>query len=816
MPRVRKSLRLQPESLERRDLLAFDILIVPGPALQLDPVALATFNRAAAKWEAFIEDDITVVINADLVDLGDTGVIGQAASVQPFADHDVMRAALIADAEAGESIVNFLPTKAEAQWAFGGNFAPTGGIQATKANLKALGFQNLDIFAGIADATIEFNTQFAFDYDNSDGVGAGLTDFETVAAHEIGHALGFVSEVDTVDFYQLLGQFGIQPIGIPNLITPGVMDFFRFADNVPGRDPANPADFRFVPRSLEAGVEAVMDDTVSEFNLSTGSFTGDFRQASHWKDDSLTFSNIGIMDPTLGSGVATPISLADLWALDLIGYDINIAPTATGDSATTSQNKPVVIDVLSNDIDPDGVFPRNSVVIVSGPLSGTATQNPATGLVTYRPAADFVGVDTFTYNVTDIEGKTTNSVTVNVTVNADPSSAPQAVTPLVPFATPGIYRPQTGTFFLRGSQTSGAPDVATFNFGTPGSVPIVGDWNGDGVDTIGVYDQQTSNFFLDNTFGGGSVTALNFGTPGSIPFAGDWNGDGIDTIGTFDPVAGSFFLRNSNTSGSADVSFDFGAPRWTPVVGDWDGDGIDTIGVFEPVTASWFLRNSNSAGAVDVGPFSFGGSGWKPVVGDWDGEFTDTVGVWNPVTAEYHLRNTNTPGAADVTPFTYGGNGLVPLVGHWTPSSATTVIPVPNAPGPSIPASGLSGVTPLSWRQIDVDGEHLIPTAEMLAGSPFLGSPTSVASYESMAEAATTLPAERFFSAVALQAVEQSGALAAMDSHHHAHDLSGPEGSDHFDEDFDADEVAALTSSLNESGQAFDRATDEILQRFFG
>lgn len=79
--------------------------------------------------------------------------------------------------------------------------------------------------------------------------------------------------------------------------------------------------------------------------------------------------------------------------------------SSTDDLATTTQNKPVVIDVLSNDIDPDRVFPNNSLVIVSGPLSGTASQNPATGLVTYRPTADFVGVDTFTYNVTDIEGK---------------------------------------------------------------------------------------------------------------------------------------------------------------------------------------------------------------------------------------------------------------------------------------------------------------------------------------------------------------------------------------------------------------------------
>lgn len=813
MLRRRKSLRLRTESLERRDLLAFDIVIAPGPLLRFDFPALAAFNRAAEQWEKYIDDDITVIISADLADLGDPNIIGQAASVMPFASHDNMRAALINDAGAGESIVNFLPSLADAKWAFPANFAATGGIQGTKANLKALGFQNLDALSGPIDATIQFNTQFAFDYDNRDGVGFGLTDFETVAAHEIGHALGFVSEVDTVDFFQALA---LPRYGIPNLITPGVMDLFRFADNAPGYDPENPADFGFVPRALIPGQESVMDDGSQEYRLSTGSFFGDFNQASHWKDDFYTFSNIGVMDPTLSAGVATPVGMADLWALDLIGYDINFPPTAVADTAVTTQNQPVIIDVLANDVDPDGTFPKNSIQIVSGPFAGTAAQNPATGLITYRPAADFVGTDTFIYNVTDAEGKTTENVTVTVTVNADPSSSPQAVSKVVAFATPAVYRPQTGTFFLRGSQTSGAPDVATFNFGTPGSVPIVGDWNGDGVDTVGVYDPQTSNFFLTNGLGTpGSVTAFNFGKPGYIPLAGDWDGDGIDTVGVFNPLTGSFFLRNSNTTGAANISFDYGAPSWTPVVGDWDGDGVDSIGVFEPVTASWFLRNTNSAGAVDVAPFSYGGSGWKPVVGDWDGEYTDTIGVWNPQTGEYHLRNSNTPGAADVAPFTYGGGGLVPLVGHWTPGQQTTVIPTPKQPGPSIPASSVGGFAPLSWRQIDVHGEHTHVSTDQNVTSALAGSVLDISTYESLVDNnSTESPAERFFSAAAGQTALGSFHTQANESVQDAA-FSDERFDSHSHEELDTDELSALSATLERLGHPRYQAADAVLQKFF-
>ena len=46
-----------------------------------------------------------------------------------------------------------------------------------------------------------FSSAFSFDFNPDDGVTAGQMDFIGVAIHEIGHALGFISGVDTYDYY---------------------------------------------------------------------------------------------------------------------------------------------------------------------------------------------------------------------------------------------------------------------------------------------------------------------------------------------------------------------------------------------------------------------------------------------------------------------------------------------------------------------------------------------------------------------------------------------------------------------------------------
>jgi hypothetical protein len=227
----------------------------------------------------------------------------------------------------------------------------------------------------------------------------------------------------------------------------------------------------------------------------------------------------------------------------------------------------------------------------------------------------------------------------------------------------GAYDAATRTFYLRNSNTAGTAD-ATIQYGPPASLPVVGDWNGDGTTTIGVYDPASRTFYLrnSNTAGFADIT-IPYGPPGALPLAGDWNGDGTTTIGAYDPASRTFYLRNSNTPGFADITITYGPNGALPIVGDWNGDGTTTIGAYDPATLTFYLRNSNTPGFADV-TITYGPAGAKPVVGDWNGDGTTTIGAYDPASRTFYLRNSNTAGFADLT-IQYGPQGATPLSGNW-------------------------------------------------------------------------------------------------------------------------------------------------------
>jgi len=223
--------------------------------------------------------------------------------------------------------------------------------------------------------------------------------------------------------------------------------------------------------------------------------------------------------------------------------------------------------------------------------------------------------------------------------------------------TTGVFRPSSGQVFLKNSNTTGVANFS-FAFGIAGDQVISGDWDGDGVDTVGVY--RDGVFFLknSNTIGFADIT-FAFGAPGSQPIAGDWDGDGVDTVGTFDN--GTFSLRNSNSSGSPDAVYNLGVTGDRAVAGDWNGDGADTTGVFRSSNGLIFLKNSNTSGFADI-VIVFGSPNDRPVAGDWNADGIDTIGVYRNGT--FFLRNSNTTGFADIT-FGLGIAGDLPAVGDW-------------------------------------------------------------------------------------------------------------------------------------------------------
>lgn len=86
-------------------------------------------------------------------------------------------------------------------------------------------------------------------------------------------------------------------------------------------------------------------------------------------------------------------------------------PVANTDSVETPENTAIQIDVLANDVDPDGLSLEISQV--TPPTHGTATIT--NGQITYTPTAFYWGADSFTYTTRNTAGRFSQG-TVNINV----------------------------------------------------------------------------------------------------------------------------------------------------------------------------------------------------------------------------------------------------------------------------------------------------------------------------------------------------------------------------------------------------------------
>ncbi len=296
-----------------------------GSALQSDPQntqIVAAFQRAGASWTNTFSNTFTLNLTIEFASLG-AGILGGTGSTADFYNYSSFRTNLAANATPSSSDVTALanlpagpnygisinhtsdnPNGANSATPYVYNAANT--LRINNANAKAVGLLAANNVA--TDATITFSSGFRsqFDFDRSNGIGASLIDFEGVAAHEIGHALGFVSGVDILD-----GNAGVTTGAVfSQYVTP--LDLFRFSTQSVA---SNVVDFTADNRSkfftLNRG-------TTSVAPMATGQTFGDGQQASHWKDN----LNIGIMDPTAANGELLSISGNDRLAFDVMGYNI--------------------------------------------------------------------------------------------------------------------------------------------------------------------------------------------------------------------------------------------------------------------------------------------------------------------------------------------------------------------------------------------------------------------------------------------------------------------------------------------------------------
>ncbi|RTK97388.1 MAG: PEP-CTERM sorting domain-containing protein [Lysobacterales bacterium] len=318
----------------------------------MDAQAYDAFVRAGNRWSSVFTDPVTVNLRIGYSALA-SGVLAQASSTQTIVPYTNFVSALRADRTSSQDTtavsnlsadLKFLTNRTSDSPNGPGSATPyldddgsfnNQYLRMTSANAKALGLMSAT--ATGTDATITFSNAFSYDFKPWDGIVAGTFDFTGLASHEIGHALGFVSGVDILDYYA--GHGG--PYGEDNfLLDP--LDLFRYSVDSAALGVADfTADARAKYLSLNDG-RTLLD------SLSTGVYYGDGRQDSHWKDN----LGIGVMDPTAAAGELLKFGEADLRALDVVGWN-RISATGSAASAPGSAGIAGTAAVPANAVDVD-------------------------------------------------------------------------------------------------------------------------------------------------------------------------------------------------------------------------------------------------------------------------------------------------------------------------------------------------------------------------------------------------------------------------------------------------------------------------------
>jgi len=450
-------------------------IILRGTAqLDANPAAKAAFERAADIWESRIADPINVYVD---VDFGSTrfgepfeeNVIASAQSDYRGGGSglypEVRGLIVVRGHNANEiAVYNALPTANIPT-----DLGVTTGLASPSMLLRAIGALDANPPESESAPSIGFNSAFPYDFDPSNGVSAGQTDFEGVVVHEIGHMLGFVSRV------------GSQELG-SDINAPSIFDFFRFRPGV------TLGTFGSANRIQASGGEQVYFTGTGTLAMSTGrgdGTGGDEQQASHWKDDALSGSRIGVMDPTLSKGVRSEITNADLQAFGMMGWNIvspSSGPAAPSNLTATGTSTTVIrlnwTDNSNNETEFRIEQKSGANFVDIGSASANSTQINVTGFSAGQSS-------TFRIRARNASGDSPYSNEATGTTNSSPGSCTPSSTTVcllnnrfrvkIDYVNPFSNPPNQPGTFLAARLLSGVqnPDTALFGFSSAQAVEVV-------------------------------------------------------------------------------------------------------------------------------------------------------------------------------------------------------------------------------------------------------------------------------------------------------------------------------------------------------
>lgn len=329
--------------------VALSITFENQGGFEMGTPAVAALNEAASLWQSVLSDNVSIKVGVQFAETSPATAYGSAFS--DTYNYATVREALakdqtsqfdiraVAGLEKGQNfnfIVDPVPNTGATDPQQQGYRLFQGGSNPIETTLyvgspaaKALGLTPLN--APALDGQMVFSNTAPFDYNRSNGIATDRLDFVGIAAHELGHVLGFVSGVDAIDAY-----VGCHPPSCsgPTLtdikrdaqFTP--LDLYRYSPlsrdlsrqlGVPVRDLSVTA-VRFGENTSQSRFFSLTNGATSLAQFATGAFNGDGSQASHWKFGTQALMSSGMAGSPLGR--VFNISLLDLFAFDVIGWDV--------------------------------------------------------------------------------------------------------------------------------------------------------------------------------------------------------------------------------------------------------------------------------------------------------------------------------------------------------------------------------------------------------------------------------------------------------------------------------------------------------------
>jgi hypothetical protein len=365
----------------------------------------------------------------------------------------------------------------------------------------------------------------------------------------------------------------------------------------------------------------------------------------------------------------TPTATATFTETPTSTFTVTFTPTATATFTETPTSTFTAI-----------FTPTATATFTETPTSTfTATFTP-----TFTPTFTQTPTSTATLTLTNTPTSTlspTFTPTFTPTLTLTPS---QTLTPVPPSPDKiGVFK--DGVWSLRFNNSAGAADITTA-FGVGSDLPVVGDWNADGVDTLGLLRPADGRFLLSNSNIVGIVNYnFIFGNPNDTPMAGRWDnlivGDGV---GVFRPSNGIIYLTRNLITGFSDYYLVMGNPGDIGFAGDWNSDGFDSIGVYRPNNSTWYLSNVNGNGITysDI-DFVWDVVSAKPFAGNWLGTGSKPGQLSNAGVFTLH-STLATIGTDNI--FAFGPANGSPVAGRWVsgnpPATPVSIfVPVPINPG---------------------------------------------------------------------------------------------------------------------------------------